>query len=174
MIRYTLKCSDAHTFESWFKSADAFDTQRARDLVSCPICGSTEVSKAIMAPRVSTGRAKEAAVETAQIEQTPSAPPKATPDAPASEASIPAKAPETMPAPTQEQVEQAIATMRAEVEANSDYVGMEFAAEARKMHEGETPARSIYGEAKIDEAKALIEEGVPLMPLPFTPKRKMN
>jgi hypothetical protein len=78
------------------------------------------------------------------------------------------------PPPSPEQIEQAVAKLRAEVEANSDYVGVEFAAEARKIHEGEAPARAIYGEAKLDEAKALIEDGVPVLPLPFTPKRKMN
>lgn len=70
--------------------------------------------------------------------------------------------------------EEALAKMRAEIEANSDYVGLSFAAEARKMHAGETPARTIHGEAKPDEARALIEEGVPVMPLPFTPVRKVN
>ena len=64
--------------------------------------------------------------------------------------------------------------MRRHVEENSDYVGLSFAAEARKIHEGEAPERNIWGEAKPDEAKALIEDGIPVAPLPFLPKRQAN
>ncbi|WP_434288574.1 DUF1178 family protein [Celeribacter sp. SCSIO 80788] len=154
MIRYSLKCAEGHQFESWFRSADAFDTLRTSGQVSCPVCGATDVEKAIMAPRVSTSRSRA------------DAPAQGTPPA--------TPAPDMSPPPSPEQIEQAVAKLRAEVEANSDYVGVEFAAEARKIHEGEAPARAIYGEAKLDEAKALIEDGVPVLPLPFTPKRKMN
>ena len=70
--------------------------------------------------------------------------------------------------------EKALAEMKRQVEENSEYVGMSFAAEARKIHEGEAPERSIYGEARLDEAKKLIEDGVPVAPLPFRPSRKAN
>jgi hypothetical protein len=70
--------------------------------------------------------------------------------------------------------EQALAAMRKKVETESEYVGLNFVTEARAIHAGEAPERSIYGEAKFEEAKALIEEGVPVAPLPFTPKRKAN
>lgn len=70
--------------------------------------------------------------------------------------------------------EQAIAELRKQVEANSEYVGMNFAAEARKIHEGEAPERSIYGQARADEARSLIEDGVPVAPLPFIPRAKTN
>jgi hypothetical protein len=68
----------------------------------------------------------------------------------------------------------ALAELRRRVEENSEYVGLEFAAEARKMHLGDTPERAIWGEAGIDEARALIEDGVPVAPLPFLPTRKSN
>jgi hypothetical protein len=71
-------------------------------------------------------------------------------------------------------MEEAVAQMRRRIEANSDYVGLNFAAEARAMHEGDIPERSIYGEAKIEEAKSLIEDGIPVAPLPFLPLRKTN
>lgn len=74
----------------------------------------------------------------------------------------------------EEGAEKALAEMRAKVEAESDYVGEKFASEARAMHLGDVPERSIYGEAKPEEAKALIEDGVPVLPLPFTPKRKVS
>ncbi len=70
--------------------------------------------------------------------------------------------------------EQALADLKAHVEANSDYVGREFAKEARAMHLGEVPERAIWGEARGDEAKALVEDGIPIAPLPFTPTRKTN
>jgi hypothetical protein len=67
-----------------------------------------------------------------------------------------------------------LAAMRRHVEQNSDYVGLSFATEARKMHLGEAPERSIWGEAKPEEAKALLEDGIPVAPLPFVPKRSTN
>jgi hypothetical protein len=150
MIRYALKCSDDHGFESWFKSADAFDTLTRAAMVVCPVCGSTQVAKAIMAPRVRPSR------NAAQ----PPAPVPARPEGPLSK---PAS-----------DVETALAALRKQVETNSDYVGLGFAAEARKMHDGDIPHRSIYGEARLDEAKKLLEDGVPVAPLPFIPQRKTN
>lgn len=115
----------------------------------------------MMAPRVSTTRKAESLAP--------------EPEVPAASApSATQTTPMEPPRPTAQDVEQALAKLRAEVEANSDYVGVEFAKEARKIHDGEAPARAIYGEAKLDDAKALLEEGVPVLPLPFTPKRKLN
>lgn len=139
MIRYTLKCSDDHEFDSWFQSADAFDRLRGAGHVSCAVCGRSEVEKVLMAPAVR----------------------------PARKAAAPLTAPATP-------VEEALAKMRRAIEENSDYVGMNFAAEARAIHEGEAPERSIYGEARADEAKKLIEDGVPVAPLPFLPRIKAN
>ncbi|MEZ5779091.1 MAG: DUF1178 family protein [Paracoccaceae bacterium] len=70
--------------------------------------------------------------------------------------------------------EKAIAAMRRHIEESSEYVGLNFAAEARAIHDGDAPARSIYGEARTDEARRLIEDGVPVAPLPFLPARKAN
>ena len=143
MIQYSLKCENDHSFDSWFASADAYDKLADNGMVSCAVCGSTKVSKAIMAPRVRTTKGKEA----------PAAP--------------------TLP--TEKSVaEQAMAKMRAKVEQNSEYVGTNFATEARSMHLGDAPERAIYGEAKPEEAKSLIEDGIPVTPLPFVPTRKSN
>jgi hypothetical protein len=89
----------------------------------------------------------------------------------ASKTSDEAPAPLTQP---KTDVEQAMAQMRQMIEENSDYVGMNFAAEARKIHLGEAPTRAIYGEAKADEARALLEDGIPVAPLPFMPRTKVN
>ncbi|MEX0366999.1 MAG: DUF1178 family protein [Ruegeria sp.] len=148
MIQYALKCSEGHSFDSWFQSAEAYEKLSAAGLVSCAVCGGTDVEKAVMTPRVQPARSE------AQGEQRPCE-----------------ERPLTAPASA---AEQAVAELRRKVEENSDYVGKDFATEARKIHLGEAPDRAIYGEAKMDEAKALIEEGVPVAPLPFLPNRKTN
>lgn len=155
MIRYTLKCDNGHQFDSWFQSADAYDTLLARGMTSCAVCGSTKVSKALMAPRVSTGD---------------------TPDTtPATPAPVPAEPQQTLSlAEPASPLEKAISKLREEVEKNSDYVGSRFAAEARRMHEGEVPTRAIHGEANAEEARGLIEDGVPVTPLPLGPRNKAN
>ena len=141
MIRYALNCDKDHGFESWFASGAAYDALRAQGHVTCPVCGSTSVEKALMAPAVSQ--------------------------------------PATQPAPSTPRVpDPALAAkidaLRKHVEANSDYVGMNVAAEARAMHLGDAPERPIHGEAKVAEARALIEEGVPVAPLPFLPRNRTN
>ncbi|MBO9402148.1 DUF1178 family protein [Shimia sp. R9_3] len=156
MINYTLKCANDHRFDSWFQSAEAFDKLQASGMVACALCGNTDVTKAMMAPRVRPAR--KAAAAPAPQEQ-PAEAPKPNPGALSAPAS---------PA------EQALRELRQHVEANSDYVGKDFASEARAMHEGSAPERAIYGEAKPEEAKALIEEGVPVAPLPFSIGRKTN
>ncbi|WP_022703155.1 DUF1178 family protein [Pseudorhodobacter ferrugineus] len=149
MIRYSLKCAIDHSFDSWFQSAAAFDALAAAGHVTCPSCGSAQIVKTLMAPAVAPARKSGASV----------------PELPTLESPL------TTPANPQEQ---ALAKLRAEVEANSDYVGKSFVAEARKMHEGTAPPRAIHGEARLDEAKKLVEDGVPVMPLPFLPPRKLN
>jgi hypothetical protein len=90
----------------------------------------------------------------------------------AAKAAEPAARPD-LKAPASE-IETALAALRREVEANSEYVGMNFVSEARRMHAGDSPERAIHGEARPDEARKLIEEGVPVAPLPFLPVRKAN
>jgi len=145
MIHYALKCSDDHRFESWFQSAQAFDKLKAAGMVACAVCGSSAVDRDIMAPRVSQGSAKpEARAKPAPL------------SAPASPA------------------EQALAELKAHIEKTSDYVGREFAREARAMHDGDVPLRSIHGEARPEEARKLVEDGISIAPLPFRPSRKSN
>lgn len=148
MIRYALKCANGHAFDSWFASAEAFETLRTRGLATCGTCGSPKVEKTLMAPGVRTTKGKEVAGVVKDV-------------------------PISLATPSNK-VEAAIAELRAKVEASSDYVGPKFAAEARKMHDGDTPTRAIFGEANAAEAKALIEDGVPILPLPFGPKQKAN
>lgn len=166
MIRYTLRCAAGHAFDSWFQSAQSYDTLRASGMVTCPDCGGAEVEKALMAPQVRPARNRAAAPPDPAAER-PAADGPAAP-APASPA---ASGPLSTPATDRER---ALAALRAHVEAHSDYVGLDFAAEARAMHEGTAPARAIHGEARPDEARKLIEDGVPVAPLPFLPRAKAN
>lgn len=153
MIQYALKCPDGHQFDSWFQNAAAFDKLRQAGMVTCAVCGSGDIEKAIMAPRVRPARS---AVPPGQETELVAAPKERPLSAPASAA------------------EQALAEIKKHIEANSDYVGKNFAKEARAIHSGDAPERAIYGEANADEAKSLIEDGVPVAPLPFRPGRKSN
>ncbi len=161
MINYTLKCAKDHRFDSWFQSAEAFDKLKASGMVACAVCGDTKVEKAMMAPRVRPAR------------KAASAPP---PSEPAASSEAPAPTPSAAGALSTpaSPAEQALRDLRKHIEANSDYVGKDFASQARAMHEGSAPERAIYGEAKPEEAKALIEDGVPVAPLPFAIGRKTN
>lgn len=142
MIRYALRCAQGCRFEAWFASSDAYDRQAASGLVECPQCGSTQVSKQVMAPAVRTSERSERM---------------------------------TNAAPDFDSVARKI---QAHIRKNYDYVGGDFAAEARAMHAGEKPEKLIYGETTPEERKALAEEGVPALPLPDafapTPPKKAN
>ena len=155
MIHYNLRCRKGHAFESWFQSSSAYETQEKRKLVSCPLCGSTDVERAIMAPRIARKKGRE---------QAPSEPLPA----PIAEAVPPS--PSTPLLMTQERELRAkLKELRDHIVKNADNVGERFPNEARKMHYGDIEHRPIYGEASPDEAKALIEEGVEVMPLPTLP-----
>lgn len=152
MIRYTLQCPEGHRFESWFRDGGAFDALSSSGGLACPECGSAEISKSLMTPRVRPARTA------------------AEPPAPGDKTAADTSA--ALAAATDR--ERALAALKARIEAEADYVGLEFAREARAMHAGEAPERPIYGEARPADAKALIEEGVPVAPLPFLPTRKVN
>lgn len=154
MIHYHLRCAAGHEFDGWFQDSAGFDRLAAAGLVECTHCGSTQVERALMAPAVVKGR-KEAA------------PPK-PPESPAPDPAPggPRMAAGPMPA----QVLAMLQRLRAEVEKNCDYVGRDFAEEARKIHHGEAEARGIYGEASDSDAEALAEEGIEIARLPWVPR----
>src|SRR5262249_7345366 len=153
MIRYTLRCERDHTFESWFQSSSAYEIQVKRKLVGCPVCSSHKIEKAIMAPRVIGKKAAGA-----------SAPPAEAP---------PAEAPSAAPTPLmmaqERELRAKLKELRDHIVSNADNVGERFPAEARKMHYGDIEHRPIYGEASPEEARALIDEGVEVSPLPVLP-----
>ncbi len=152
MIRYALKCSHGHDFDSWFQSAVAFDRLSAVGMLSCMVCGDAAVVKSLMAPALRPDKPADTAADNRPLWSEPT---QAL----------------ALPGPA---IEKAIAALRRQIEENSDYVGLDFAAEARAIHLGDAPERSIYGEARPEEARALIADGVPVAPLPFLPTRKSH
>lgn len=134
MIVFDLRCRDGgDVFEAWFQSSAEYEDQKARGLVQCPVCQSSDIEKAPMAPRV------------------------------------PAKSRGLAPL-------KQLAAMQAKVLKDSEWVGDRFAEEARSIHLGEAEARAVHGSATPAEAKSLIEEGVPVapLPLPVVPPNQVN
>ncbi len=156
MIRYTLRCERDHNFESWFQDSAAYDLQVKRKLVSCPICDSVRIDKAIMAPRIVSKKGRE------RIEPVPPTPAVEAPAAPA-----PGATPLMMA--QERELRAKLKELRDHIVKNADNVGEKFPNEARKMHYGEIEHRPIYGEASPEEAKSLIDEGVEVSPLPVLP-----
>lgn len=149
MIRYALVCESGHGFESWFRSSGDFDSQQQEDLVVCPLCGSVKIEKQIMAPRLGRSEKSESAKPAAEEKTTVA-----------------------MMSPQEVEFRQKLKELRDHVAKNADYVGEQFPDLARKMHYEEIEKRSIYGEAKPDEVRSLIDEGVELAPLPSLPEEK--
>ncbi|TPE52275.1 DUF1178 family protein [Amaricoccus solimangrovi] len=141
MIRFSLRCDKSHRFESWFGSGADYDRLSAAGLVSCPVCGGDKVEKDLMVPNIGA-RSGESARDAAPDLSAPASP-----------------------------AEQALAELRARVEARSENVGRNFATEARRIHEGDAPARPIIGEARPAEARGLIEDGIPVVPLPWSSRK---
>jgi hypothetical protein len=155
MIKFTLQCEKDHSFEAWFAVSDAYDKQRKRGLVLCPSCGSKRIQKALMAPNVGVRQNKKPNAVKAQS------------TAPAAVEKVAAQLSEK-----QQALLSLMREMRKEVEKNAEYVGPRFADEARKIHHEEAPARGIYGEATVEEARALHDEGIEAYPLPILPEDK--
>ena len=128
MIRYTLTCDNDHRFDSWFRSADAYQALADAKRLSCATCGSEKVTKSVMAPAVATEKAAPTPLE----------------------------------------------KFRAHVEATSEDVGPRFAQEARAIHEGRAPERPIIGQANGAEVRDLLADDIPVLPLPFVPRRRTN
>jgi hypothetical protein len=151
MIHYQLRCTRDHEFDGWFKDSVAFERQVELGLVECPDCGDVKVSRAMMAPAISTRRATA---------------PTPAPAQPPSDAPPPGAVAVKLP----DHVRAALQRLRSEVERNCHYVGDRFAEEARRIHQGESEARGIYGETTPDQAEALAEDGISFSRIPWLPR----
>lgn len=151
MIVFDLKCDAAsHVFEAWFASSNAYEDQKARKLLACPICGSDDVSKALMTPNVSAKGNRQTAVSVAKS-----------------------------PEPSATDIKTALSALakaQAETLKESTWVGRDFDSQARAMDAGEVDHSRIHGEVSPAEAKALIEDGIAVLPLPLpvVPPRQTN
>ena len=142
MIHFSLACSAGHDFEGWFASSEAFEAQRTKHVLLCPICGDADVDKALMAPAVATSRKKDAVRVAAHT---------------------------TGPADEPEMASM-LRKLRKHLTDNADYVGNRFAEEARRIHHDEVERRGIYGEATSEEVRSLADEGIEFHPLPVLPE----
>ncbi|MDT7951061.1 MAG: DUF1178 family protein [Acetobacteraceae bacterium] len=154
MIHYKLRCPGEHVFDGWFKDSAAFDAQADRRLITCPECGDSKVTRALMAPAIPRKQRDQPSKEVEIL-------PPAAPVPPAGEMTA---------AGLPDQVRAVLQRIRAEVERTSDYVGPNFAAEARRIHRGESDKRSIYGESTPEQAEALADEGIEVARIPWVPR----
>jgi hypothetical protein len=150
MIHYQLRCSRDHEFDGWFKDSAAFEQQAELKLVECPVCGDRAVDRALMAPALASVRGQAMPAPGAQQD-----PPRMSP------------APVTQGGPLPDQMRAVLQRLRTEVEKNCDYVGSDFADEARRMHRGDSDRRAIYGETTPDEAQSLTDEGINFSRIPW-------
>ena len=148
MIKFALRCARGHEFESWFQSGEAFEMQSKAGRVLCPLCQATEVTKAIMAPAITSRTV---------VERTK---PPAPAEAPSNVALLD---------PRDLEARAMLIALRKRIFAETENVGMRFAEEARKIHDGAVEERPIHGQANFDEARALIEEGIDILPIPPVP-----
>jgi hypothetical protein len=153
MIKFALRCARGHEFDSWFQSGEAFETQSASGLVFCPLCHAVDVTKAIMAPAIANKSEIARTIQPAQ-----NAPPQ--PGALIEKARSDIRDPESRTM---------IAAFRKHIFEDTEDVGMRFVEEARKIHDGLVEERPIHGQANIDDARALIEEGIAILPIPALP-----
>ena len=146
MIRFDLICDNAHEFDSWFANSKAYEHQKQAGLVTCPFCNSTKIDKRLMVPSISAKANRSDNDQPSPLSGNDN--------------------------PAFKDLAENIRKLRKDVSENADYVGKDFARKAREIHYEEKPARNIYGEATLDDAKSLLEEGVNVLPMPSLPEEK--
>jgi hypothetical protein len=163
MIVYDLICAEGgHGFEGWFGSSRDFEEQQARGLLTCPHCGSAQVGKAVMAPRL----ARKGNQQGEQPRRAAVQPPAAQPPAAVLPTPVPAATPPEIP-PEARAALHALARLQAEALKSSRWVGDSFARDVRAMHYGDKAPEPVHGQTTAEEARALIEEGVEIAPVLF-------
>lgn len=164
MIKYQLICDKSHEFEGWFGDSAAFESQQESGLLTCPVCGSADVRRALMAPNLASPKTRK----TDLAEQQPSAQPEPQPQPQA-----PQQASAALPPAAARKKQELMSQMRAlqtKIRQECRDVGNDFAEEARKIHYGEVEPEGIYGQATAEEREALDEEGIEIMDMPWLPK----
>jgi len=178
MILYSLRCANTHLFDAWFRNSDAYDAQARAGLLECPVCGSDDVGKALMAPRIHSGRHAGPNLETETVSgaegRSDSRDGSGHPEAPGGETAGRDGSGQIDPHMVKTMVAHALAMtaarqLRRHVEQTHDHVGPEFADEVRRMHRGETEHRLVYGDATAEEAEDLRDEGIEVSAVPWVP-----
>jgi hypothetical protein len=174
VIVFNLACENAHPFEGWFGSAGDFQSQQARGLLSCPMCGSENIEKKLHAPRLNFGASAPTSAPTSSSSDTSSAVASNEKTSPSTEVAVAAPAPAD--ALANDSRSDMLRAMLKHIADNTEDVGRSFAEEARKIHYNEAPARSIRGVASREDAQALADEGIEVAQLPFPvmPEKLLN
>jgi len=187
MIHYQLRCSRHHEFDGWFRDSAAFAKQAAAKLVECPECGDVAVSRALMAPSLGRkGNAKAKAAPPPVIDQQGADQQGADQEGAGQQGAGqqgagqqsraaagpagPGRPSEPVGAAMPDQLRAMLQKLRAEVETQCEHVGPRFAEEARAIHNGESQARGIYGQATPEQAEALAEDGIEVARIPWVPR----
>ena len=159
MIKYQLVCDAEHEFEGWFGDSAAFDSQSKSGLLSCPVCGSDHVRRALMAPNLASPKTRASKSDTKAADATDQTPPAAGPVA-----GLPPEAARNMQVLVNE-----MRKLQSKIRSECRDVGDNFAEEARKIHYGEVEAEGIYGQATREEREALKDEGIEIFDMPWVP-----
>ena len=164
MIKYQLICDKSHELEGWFGDSAAFESQQESGLLTCPVCGSADVRRALMAPNLASPKTRKTdlAAQQPSVQPGPQPPPQA-----------PQQASAALPSAAARKMQKLMSEMRAlqtKIREECRDVGNDFAEEARKIHYGEVEPEGIYGQATAEEREALDEEGIEIMDMPWLPK----
>jgi hypothetical protein len=151
MICFSLTCAQDHFFEGWFRSNDDFNAQQKKLLITCPACGSSSIGKALMTPAISTMHTSHLVCEESQLQAD-------------HQESV-----TLSQGQNQQEIMQQMRVLAKKLKEGAEYVGDRFASEARKIHDGESDARGIYGEATLSEVQSLVDDGIDFMPVPIFP-----
>jgi hypothetical protein len=153
VIVFDLKCSADHVFEAWFSSSSSFDDQQRQGHLICPVCGCGDICKSVMAPNVAAKGNSKTSSEVANVVK------PSLPDTPEFQKLI-----------------AAVAKLQAEALPKSEWVGRDFDRKARAIEAGDEAPAAIHGQATPEEARALIEDGISIMPLlvPIVPPKERN
>ncbi len=170
MIKYQLVCAKDHEFEGWFQSSESFSEQSEQGLVSCPMCNSNSVRRALMAPNLASPKTRKSRPPVPQ----PTVAGSSAANLPAPTASAAASMPgRSFPPEAVEKMAELLGEMRNlqnKIKAECRDVGKNFAEEARKIHYGEVEPEGIYGEVTSEEREQLDEEGIEVLQMPWLPK----
>ncbi|MCC3861802.1 DUF1178 family protein [Pseudemcibacter aquimaris] len=165
MILFDIKCSEGHVFEAWFQNNEAYEKQVENHLIECPLCGNTNVSKSLMAPNISPKSNNESSHfdELSPAEGNRNV--MVSAHAPTGDHVSPEDVKRAL-----DHMHNTMSKFRKQVEQSCEYVGDNFAEEARKIHYGDSEKRGIYGETTVRETEELIEEGIEILPVPGSGK----